>query len=162
MVWGDFQGGRNRTLAGSLLRYQKRIVGLVAGVRGRYHSDPLFSRYGVLKIGDLYRQQLRVHACRFQNGLLPSRQAAMLARPGDLHGYATRSARSGLAVTARDHQMVGYRIPKEWATVTEAQRGAGSLGAFKRGSRGGFLVGYGAFSCSGVGCYVCGARGAVG
>ena len=162
MVWGDFQGGRNRTLAGSLLRYQKRIVGLVAGVRGRYHADPLFARHGVLKIGDLYRQQLRVHAWRFRNGLLPSGQAAMLARPGDLHGHATRSARSGLAVTARDHRMVGYRVPREWATLSEAQRGVGSLAALKRGSRGGFLGGYGAFVCSVVGCWVCRAGGSRG
>ena len=65
MVWGDFQGGRNKTLAGSLLRYQKRFAGLVAGKRGLYHLDPLFARFGVLKKEDLYRQHLRVHASAF-------------------------------------------------------------------------------------------------
>ena len=35
MVWGDFREGRNVTLGGSLLRYQKRFAGLVAGKRGR-------------------------------------------------------------------------------------------------------------------------------
>ena len=144
------------TLAGSLLRYQKRIAGLVAGKRGRYHADPLLAQYGMLKVGDLYRQQLRVHAWRFKNGRLPSGQAAMLTRTADLHGYATRSARSGLAVMARDHRMVGYRVPKEWATLTEAQRGVGSLAAFKRGSRAGFLAGYGAFVCADADCWVCG------
>ena len=34
MVWGDFREGRNVTLGGSLLRHQKRIVGMVAGRRG--------------------------------------------------------------------------------------------------------------------------------
>ena len=80
----------------------------------------------------------------------------MLTRAGDLHGYSTRSARGGLAVTSRDHQMVGYRVPKEWATLTDAQKGVGSLAAFKRGSRGGFLAEYGAFACAG--CWVCGAQ----
>ena len=65
----------------------------------------------MLKVGDIYRKQLRVHAWRFENGLLPSGQAAMLTKTADLHGYATRSAQSGLAVMARDHPMVGYRIP---------------------------------------------------
>ena len=143
-------------MAGSLHRYQKRIAGLVAEKRGHYHADPLLAQYGILKVGDLYRQQLRVHAWKFHNGLLPSGQAAMLRRTGDLHGYATRSARSGLAVTTRDHRMLGYRVPKEWATLTEAQRGLGSLPAFKRGSRAGFLTDYGAFWCAG--CWVCGAR----
>ena len=50
------------TLGGSLLRYQKRFAGLIAGKRGRYHADPLFAEHGMLKIGDLYRQQLWVHA----------------------------------------------------------------------------------------------------
>ena len=63
--------------------------------------------------------------------------------------------------------MVGYRVPREWATLSEAQRGVGSLAALKRGSRGGFLGGYGAFVCSVVGCWVCregagGSRGVAG
>ena len=76
MVWGDFQEGRNLTLGNSLLGYQKRFAGLVAGRRGRYHADPILSEYGILKVGDLYRQQLRVHAWRFWNGKLPESQAA--------------------------------------------------------------------------------------
>ena len=48
---------------------------------------------------------------------------------------------------------MGYRVPKEWGTVEEGQRRGGSLAAFKRGSRAGFLRGYGAFVCGG--CYVC-------
>ena len=103
MVWGDFQGGRNVTMGQALLRYQKRFAGLVAGRRGQYHSDPLFARFGMVKIGDLYRQQLRVHAWRFWNGQLPENQAAMLSRVGDVHGHATRSARAGLHVASRDH-----------------------------------------------------------
>ena len=79
------------TVAGSLLRYQKRIAGLVAGKRGRYHADPLFARYGMLKVGDLYRQQLRVHAWRFKNGLLPSGQAAMLTRTADVEKSVSAS-----------------------------------------------------------------------
>ena len=97
-----------------------------------------------------------MHAWRFENGLLPSGQAAMLTKTADLHGYATRSAQSGLAVMARDHRMVGYRVPKEWAALTEPLRRMGSLAAFKRRSREGFLAEYRAFVCSDGGCWVCG------
>ena len=41
--------------------------------------------------------------------------------------------------------------------MDEAQRGVGSLAAFKRGSRAGFLGAYGAFRCAG--CYVCAGEG---
>ena len=119
-------------------------------------ADPLFAQYGMLKVGDLYRQPLRVHAWWFQFGLLPNGQVAMLTRTADMHGYATRSAHSGLTGMARDHRMVGYRVPKEWATLTEAQRGVWSLAALKRGARAGFLAEYGPFVCQDDGCWVCG------
>ena len=155
MVWGDFQGGRNVTLGGSLLRYQKRFAGLIAGRRGRYHADPLFARFAMLKVGDLYRQQLRVHAWRFWHGLLPENQTAMLRRVGDVHRHASRSAGAGLHVSTRDHASVGYRVPREWSGLPEELRGLGSLAAFKRRSRGAFLWGYGVFVCETVGCHVC-------
>ena len=123
---------------------------------GRYHADPLLARFGMLKVGDLYRQQLRVHAWRFWNGCLPENQAAMLRRVGDVHGHATRSARRGIHIGTRDHRSVGYRVPMEWAGLTEEERQVGSLAAFKRRSRAGFLEGYGVFLCRDMGCGVCG------
>ena len=107
----------------------------------------------MLKIGDLYRQQLRIYAWRFWRGKLPENQAAMLGRTGEVHGHRTRSARTGLYLATKDHRSVGYRVPKEWATLTEVERGVGSLAAFKRGSKGGFLAEYAAFECGG--CIVC-------
>ena len=79
----------------------------------------------------------------------------MLDRAGSVHRHGTRSARVGIALTARDHRMVGYRVPKEWGTLTEGQREVGSLAAFKRGSRAGFLAGYGSFVCGVRNCAVC-------
>ena len=142
-----------------MLRYQKRFAGLVAGVRGRFHADPILSRFGMLKVGDLYRQQLRVHAWRFWNRQLPTNQASMLGRVSDGHSYGTRSARAGMLLSARDHRSVGYRVPKEWGSLTEELRGVGSLGAFKRQSKAGFLGAYGEFRCAVRGCYVCGVAG---
>ena len=142
---------------GALLQCQKRFAGIIAGVRGRYHADPILSRLGILKVGDLYRQQLRVHDWRFVNRRLPENQAAMLQRVGEVHGYGTRSAKGGLFLSTRDHRSIGYRVPKEWDSLTEGQRGSGSLGSLKRGSRAGFLASYRAFVCGVRGCYVCSA-----
>ena len=99
---------------------------------------------------------MRVHAWRFWKGMLPASQAAMLGRVGGVHGHGTRSARTGLFLSTRDHRSVGYRVPKEWASLSEGLRGVGSLGGFKRRSREGFLAEYGAFVCGIHGCYVCG------
>ena len=79
----------------------------------------------------------------------------MLARTDSVHQYGTRSARTGMALMGRDHRVVGYRVPREWATLTEGERGVGSLGAFKRRSRAGFLAEYGAFVCGVRNCGIC-------
>ena len=132
----------------------QKFVG-VPGKWGRYHADPILAEHGMLKVGDLYRQQLRVHAWRFWNGRLPSNQAAMLSRIGEVHGYGTRLARGGLHLGSRDHRSVGYRVPREWGLLTDGQRGMGSLAGFKRVSRAGFLEGYRANVCLRRDCYVC-------
>ena len=55
IVWGDFREGRNAGLGEALLRYQKRLAGLIAGKVGWYHADPIFAAQGILKVDDLYR-----------------------------------------------------------------------------------------------------------
>ena len=146
MVWGDFSGNGNGSLGRSILSNQKRLVGLIAGKTKRYHADPLFARYGVLKVGDLYRQQLRIYAWQFWNGCLPQAQAAMLERVSQTHDHGTRLARRGMFVSTRDHKRVGYRVPKEWETLTDTLRGDTSLGAFKRHSKGNSSKGTGNLS----------------
>jgi hypothetical protein len=119
-------------------------------------ADPLFAKYGILKVGNLYRQQLRMHAWKFQNGRLPDSQVAMLARVGESYSHGTREGRSGLVVSTGDHRLVGYRIPMEWGTLTEEQRAIVLVARFKWSSKGDSLVQYGAFKCGVVGCWVCG------
>ena len=82
-------------------------------------------------------------------------QAAMFERVERRHGYGTRAARSGLAYGTADHRSVGYAVPSEWGSLTEEERGQGSLAAFKRGSRASLLAAYGRFSCRVVDCRVC-------
>jgi hypothetical protein len=136
----------NKAQGETLLKLQKRFVGIIAGQGGCYHADPLFARYGILKVGDLYRQQLRMHAWKFHNGRLPDSQAAKLAKVGKSHSYGARAAHSGLVVATGDHRMVGYRIPTEWGTLTEEQRAIVSVAGFKQSSKGDFWSSMGSSS----------------
>ena len=156
LAWGDFTGDGNSATGRAILSHQKRLMGVIAGKTGRYHADPLFAKFGLLKIGDLYRQQLRIHAWQFWNGCLPQAQAAMLEKVSQTHEHGTRLAMRGMYVSTRDHKRVGYRVPKEWETITEALRSTATLGAFKRQSKGEFLNQYNQFRCTVTDCYVCG------
>jgi hypothetical protein len=55
-------------------------------------------------------------------------------------------------VGSGNHGLVAYRVPAECSTLTEEQRRMGSVGGFKRSSKGDFLVEYGLFQCRVVGC----------
>ena len=83
----------------------------------------------------------------------------MLERVSQTHGHGTRLARRGMFISTRDHRQVGYRVPKEWESVSSALQGASSLGAFKRQSKGELLKGYGEFRCVVRNCFVCGGNG---
>ena len=156
IVWGDFQGSRNKIAGSNLLRLQKRFVGMAAGCGRRVHTDPLFAKFGVLKIGDLYKQQLRIHGWQFWNGRLPIGQAVMLQRVSDTHRYGTRATGSNLAIGGRDQGSICYRVPKEWATITEAAKQLKSIAAFKRNSKTMFITEYKKFQCNITECGVCG------
>jgi hypothetical protein len=80
---------------------------------------------------------------------------ATLRRVDKSHGYGTRSSRSGLVMGSGNHRLVAYRVPAEWRTLTEKQQGMGSVGGFKRSSKGDFLVEYGLFQWRVVGSWMC-------
>ena len=155
IVWGDFAGNRNKTLATSLLKHQKRFVGMIAEEKGKYHSDPLFAKYGMLKIEDLYRQQLRMYAWQFWNERLPEGQAAMFQRTAERHRYETRTAASSICIDTRDQGSIKYRVPKEWSTLSDEMNKCRSMTAFKNKSKKEITEQYQKFECKQIGCVVC-------
>ena len=155
MVWGDFQEGRNVAMGEALLRHQKRIAGFIAVERGRYHADPLFARFGIIKIGDLYKQQLRIYGWRFWNNRLPASQAALLSRVSSIHCHNTRAAGKELFMSTQDQRSISYRVPKEWQGTADELKNSKALGSFKKKSKQGFLATYKAFSCQEGACFVC-------
>ena len=143
------------TAGDSLLRLQKRLAGIIVGKKGLYHSDPILAELGILKVGDLYRQQLRLYAWRFWNEKLPGNQSNLLCRVCDVHSYNTRSAENEIFTQTQDHRSIGYSVPKEWESVERVLKERKSLCGFKKKSRQDFLASYKAFSCSAKNCYVC-------
>ena len=152
---GDFEEGRNKVLGENLLKYQKKFIGMIAEKRGTFHSDPVFSKLGIIKISDLYKQQLRVHAWKFLKNRLPMNQSAMLSRVNQVHTHNTRSADTGLFVSTQDHRAVGFRIPKEWHSLPDELRKMNSLAGFKKKSKENFISSYGSFVCNKRACFVC-------
>jgi hypothetical protein len=57
MVRGNFEADRNRTKGETLLKLQKRFVGIITENGGQYHAHLRFAKCGILEVGvlgDLY------------------------------------------------------------------------------------------------------------
>ena len=159
-LFGGTSWGKNVTTGKTLLKYQKRFAGKIAGKNGIYHADPLFAKYGILKIDDLYKQQLRVHAWQFWNKQLPQSQSVMLQKVSDMHNYNTRAAETLLSATTKDQQSKSYRVSKEWSLVPVKLRECMTCSSFRRQSRKNLLQQYRRFECNQIGCLAClGSRG---
>ena len=155
VVWGDLEGGRNKTVGAKLLSCQKRFACMIGNRPGRTHSDPLFAEFGMLKIDDMYKQQLRMHAWQFWNGRLPEGQAAMLEKTADTHRYTTRAAGCGISLKTRDQSSIGYRAPKEWSALPGEIRKLKSSSSFNKRSKSNLIEQYKGFECRIVGCGSC-------
>ena len=157
MVWGDFQEGKNKTLGEELLRYQKKIMGMIEGHTGRFHADKVFCKLGILKVDDIYRHQLRIHAWKFSKDKLPESQTSMFSLVRNTHSYGTRASGRGLiSYSAQDQRSIGYRIPKEWQETPQNIREANTINGMKKKSKQSFLSSYGSFECTTRNCFVCG------
>ena len=128
---------------------------MIAGKKGIYHADPLFAKYGILKIDDLYKQQLRVHAWQFWNGQLPQSQSIMLQKVSDTHSHNTRAAETSLSSITNDQLSISYRVSKEWSSIPVKLREIKTCSSFKRQSRKGLLQQYKRFECNQSGCLAC-------
>jgi hypothetical protein len=65
-------------------------MGIIAGEEGQHHADPLFAKYGVLKVGICTGSSLDCMPGSSEMVGLPDSQAPMLGRVSDSHRYGTR------------------------------------------------------------------------
>jgi hypothetical protein len=144
MVWGNFEADRNKAQGETLLKVQKRFMGIIAGKGGRYHADPLFAKYGISSRGYMPGSST---AAGF---LIVRRPCCQRWRNPTAMGHGWRAAGWWLARTA---SWCFTRFRRSKGTLTEEQRAVSSISGFKRSSKGDFLVQYGAFLCGVVGCW---------
>ena len=74
----------------------------------------------------------------------------------DVHEHNTRSAKTGISGTTTDRGSMGFRVPKEWSTLSEELQGVKAKDAFKRRSKMQFIKKYKEFECRQRDCRICG------
>ena len=152
--WGNFKGDGNLGLSGGILSLQKSLVRIVATSNNPVsHTDPLFAKFAVLKIDDLFEQRKRIFSLRLSRGMLPSGVASLFERAS--HSYNTRGARSNLYVGSSDARSMLYIVPKCWNSLPSALKASPSINSFRDMSKRGLLAPYSRFVCCVGGCLSC-------
>ena len=78
LIWGNFAGDSNLKLRDEITRLQKSLVRIISNSGRISHADPLFARLSILKVGDLYRQALRVFSFKAFSDKLPGGVSCLL------------------------------------------------------------------------------------
>ena len=151
--WGNFKGDRNLGLRDGLLALQKRLVRIITGSHPVSHADPLFARLGVLKMGDLFSQRVRVFSYQLFRNQLPCGVASMFDKA--THGYNTRGARSSIFIGRSGPCSIKSIAPRCWNALSKELRESPSLASFKQRSKVDLLGQYARFVCDVRGCRSC-------
>ena len=118
------------------------------------HADPLFAKLAVLKIDDLYTQQVRLFSYKLSRGLLPSGVSSLFDKVKHTHG--TRGASNNLFVGRYDSRSIRSIAPRYWNTLPAGLKGSPSVASFKEMSKRGLLAPYASFVCKVGSCASCG------
>ena len=83
-------GSALKRLIGKLEIAQKKAMRTMTGARYNDPSSPLFKRLSILKLKDLFEQQIKLFMYDFVNKVLPEPLLGIYEYHGDIHGHETR------------------------------------------------------------------------
>ena len=152
--WGNFSGDGNSGLRAGLMSLQKSLVRIITASNNPIsHTDPLFAKLAIVKIGDLFEQRIRMFSFKLSRNLLPSGVTSLFQRA--THQYNTRGARSNIFVAHSNAESIKSIAPKHWNSLPLSLKNSPSIASFKDASKRGLLAPYSGFACSKRGCPSC-------
>jgi len=132
IIWGC----ASKTLINKLLLLQKRAVRIIDTVSyWKCHTDPIFIKYNLLKIMDIYLLSCLIFLYKFKFKLLPEVCSTMLTQNVNtnipysfrhVHNFDIPSYRTSLR-----EKCIKIRGPKYWDSISDDIKNADSLSMFK-------------------------------
>ena len=86
LIWGN----TCKTYLDKLIKLQKWAIRTVSNSHYRSHSRPLFAKYNVLTVDDMYLLELGVFMFRYSKSELPTVFNDYFTKRSDIHRYQTR------------------------------------------------------------------------
>ena len=141
LAWGNAQS----TLLNRLLLLQKKVLRIICSVPPRSHTNPLFFKYKILKIQDLYTFQLGQFMYNYNNNSLPCIFHSMFPKNQSFHNYPTRRSNEfhlPLLRTLLAQKTFIYTGPRVWNSFDKDIKVAKSLYSFKKKLKSSLLISY--------------------
>ena len=88
MLWGPMALAENRS---KLSKQQKKAMRIIDNKNKAAHTDPIFNKYGILKLDDLIEFELAKFMFGYVNNSLPKPLMNLFESGGQRHAYQTRS-----------------------------------------------------------------------
>ena len=113
--------------------YSKKVLKAVTFNDTTIHSDPIFSRLGLLKVGDIFQLQLLSFMYDCYHGLAPS----YFTPVASMHHYDTRAASRGDLFLQRKNtfiygiRSIQYSGARLWNTLPAPIRDSQSVSVFR-------------------------------
>ena len=123
LLWG----GTCQTHLRPLILLQKRCVRLITKSSYLAHTDPIFRKYNLLKVMDLYKYRLGIYAY--------SNQVTLSLNHCRNHNYETRCRTQLLPVFQRlneSQKSLKFAVPREWNSIPDYIKRSNTLNQFKK------------------------------
>ena len=130
-VWGNTE----KYNSNKIVILQKRVVRSIGNASYLAHTDPLFTRFNILKLEELFK----VNVCKFMYkllyGLLPQHVENYFNIQKRIHGHDTRHV-NNLVIAKYKTELYGKTIkiigPKLWNSLPDEVKSSKSFQGFKR------------------------------
>ena len=126
LLWGN----ATKTYITKLLKIQKRAIRIISNSSYLCHTKPLFEKYKILSIFELYDKELGIFMYKYKNGLLPLSFDHVFTELQSVHNYDTRN-KTNFRYDIHKIKSVFTTGPKLWNNLSKSIKTAKSLNSFK-------------------------------
>ena len=87
LIWGQ----ACKTYLEKIYKLQKWVLRIISNSHYRSHSTPLFHKYDILNVYDMYKLEIGVFMYRYFANLIPESFNTFFTKRSDIHNYHTRN-----------------------------------------------------------------------
>ena len=128
LLWGN----ANRNSLDRIVKLQKRAVRIITNSSYLSHTKPLFEKFNMLDVHQLYKKELGIFMYKYHNGLLPRSFDNVFINMKSIHKYDTRGTDNYRAEVHRLNNVLSLG-PRLWNSLPKEMKEANCLSKFKTG-----------------------------